>query len=46
MRYSTPELVLLGSAPVLVLGPLFGEDDSGGTAITHPVLGLALGLDD
>jgi hypothetical protein len=38
MEYSTPELVVLGSASALVLGDGIGGDDNG--------MGIALGLDD
>lgn len=46
MRYSTPEIVLLGSASSLVLGADRGLDDNVATLITEPPAGLALGLDD
>ena len=46
MEYSTPELVLLGSASALVLGGQEGEDDNGATEFTQPPMGFALGLDD
>ena len=45
MKYATPELVLLGSAASLVQGPELGTDDNGGSEITHPPVGIALGLD-
>lgn len=47
MLYSTPELVVLGPAPSLVLGGppgILDHDDP--TAVERPVMGLALGLDD
>jgi hypothetical protein len=46
MRYSTPELVVLGSAALLVLGIPTLSGDNGGSAFSHSVAGLALGLDD
>ena len=46
MKYSTPELVLLGSASALVQGPEDGELDNGGSGQTKPVAGIALGLED
>jgi hypothetical protein len=46
MQYSTPELVVLGSASVLVLGADKGLDDNVATFITQPPMGMALGLDD
>jgi hypothetical protein len=45
MEYSTPELVVLGSASALVLGSPQGEDDNGATDFTKPPMGFALGLD-
>lgn len=47
MKYSTPELVVLGSASTLVLGddPV-GDDNAGGSGITRPQMGIVLGLDD
>ncbi|MCA1584776.1 MAG: hypothetical protein LC791_08400 [Acidobacteria bacterium] len=44
--YSTPELVLLGPAPTLVLGVPGGEDDNGSSMISRPLAGIALGLDE
>jgi len=46
MRYSTPELVVLGSASVLVLGGEKGLFDNGGSDTSKPVAGIVLGLDD
>ena len=46
MRYSTPELTVLGSASVLVLGGEEGRYDNVLTLVTKPMLGVALGLDD
>ena len=46
MRYSTPELVVLGSAAVLVLGDALGRLDNVATFVTQPPMGIALGLDD
>ncbi|HEY7499679.1 MAG TPA: hypothetical protein VH740_14265 [Vicinamibacterales bacterium] len=46
MKYSTPELVVLGSAANLVLGKPRGEDDSADPKEFQPGLGVVLGLDD
>ena len=46
MRYSTPELVVLGSASALVLGDQEGRYDNVATLMTRPPAGFALGLDD
>ena len=46
MQYSTPELVLVGSASALVLGDREGLGDNVATFITKPPMGIALGLDD
>lgn len=46
MRYSTPELVVLGSASVLVLGGERGVLDNGGSETSQPIAGMVLGLDD
>ena len=46
MQYSTPELVVLGSASTLVLGGPIGEDDNVLTGKTQPMVGVALGLDE
>jgi hypothetical protein len=46
MKYSTPELFVLGSASVLVLGGEEGRYDNVATFMTRPVVGVALGLDD
>jgi hypothetical protein len=46
MKYSTPELVVLGPASVVVLGSPNGHDDNGATDKTKPALGILLGLDD
>ncbi|HEX3701860.1 MAG TPA: hypothetical protein VHU82_00925 [Vicinamibacterales bacterium] len=46
MEYSTPELVVLGSASALVLGDQIGGDDNADSHVTMPPMGLALGLDD
>lgn len=45
MLYSTPELVVLGPAPVLVLGGIPGQGDRGTSLFSDPVMGVALGLD-
>jgi hypothetical protein len=46
MKYSTPELVVLGSASVLVLGGDVGRDDNSNPDFEKPMAGVALGLDD
>jgi hypothetical protein len=46
MTYSTPELVVLGPAHVLVLGGLRGKLDNGDSETSKPIVGLILGLDD
>jgi hypothetical protein len=45
MKYSTPELVVLGSAAVLVLGGDIGQDDNPNPFTERPVAGVVLGLD-
>jgi len=47
MKYSTPELIVLGSASVLVLGGEIGRfDHADPLEVTQPAMGVALGLDD
>jgi hypothetical protein len=46
MTYSTPELVVLGPAHVLVLGGPSGKFDHDDSATSKPMAGLILGLDD
>ena len=46
MKYSTPELLVLGPAAVLVLGDIEGHLDNMVTFKTQPSGGIALGLDD
>jgi hypothetical protein len=46
MKYSTPELVVLGSAASLVLGDVEGKLDNVSTFMTRPPAGVALGLDE
>jgi hypothetical protein len=46
MQYSTPDLVVLGPASVLVLGSIAGQFDNVATLVTRPPAGIALGLDD
>ncbi len=46
MRYATPELVVIGTASALVQGGDIGLLDNGGSDVTQPALGVALGLDD
>jgi hypothetical protein len=45
MRYSAPELVVLGPAAVLVLGGTLGFDDNLMSQRSQPLAGVALGLD-
>ena len=45
MKYSTPELVVLGSASVLVLGGKPGLFDNAVSQTSQPIEGVALGLD-
>ena len=46
MDYTTPELVLLGTATALVQGPDPGEDDNGSSITSRPPLGTMLGIDE
>jgi hypothetical protein len=46
MKYATPELIVLGSASVLVLGGQSGKLDNGDSQTSKPVAGIVLGLDD
>jgi hypothetical protein len=46
MTYSTPELVVLGSAQSLVLGDGIGQGDNLVSETSKLPAGLALGLDD
>ena len=46
MRYSTPELVVLGPASVVVLGGDIGYLDNSSSHTSQPMTGVALGLDD
>lgn len=46
MRYSTPELVVLGPASVLVLGGIVGLLDNSTSHTSQPMTGVALGFDD
>jgi hypothetical protein len=46
MKYSTPELVVLGPASSIVLGGPEGEDDSSNPTEERPQFGLLIGLDD
>ena len=46
MQYSTPELVVLGSASTLVLGGPIGLGDNVLTDETQQMVGVALGLDE
>jgi len=45
MLYSKPELVVLGTAPVLVLGGIPGSLDRGTSVFSEPEMGVTLGLD-
>jgi hypothetical protein len=44
--YSTPELVVLGPAHVLVLGGELGQFDNLVSETSQPIAGVTLGLDD
>ena len=46
MKYSTPELVVVGTATALVLGDREGFLDNGSSEVSRPPEGVALGLDD
>jgi hypothetical protein len=46
MKYSTPELVVLGTAAALVLGGELGVDDHIRPDFEQATHGVALGLDD
>ena len=46
MKYSTPELVVLGSASVLVLGVFGPQGDSINEDTEHLAEGFVAGLDD
>ena len=46
MRYSTPELIVLGAAASLVQGIPGGQGDNDVSVKSRPADGIALGLDD
>jgi hypothetical protein len=46
MKYSTPELVVIGAASVLVQGVPRSILDNGNSPTSHPAVGTLLGLDD
>ncbi len=46
MKYSTPELVVIGAASVLVQGVPGSILDNGSSSTSHPGVGTLLGLDD
>ncbi len=46
MKYSTPELVVLGPAQVLVLGGDPGELDNCVSEVSRPIDGMTLDLDE
>jgi hypothetical protein len=46
MKYTTPELIVLGPASVLVLGIPGGLLDNGSSSTERPVGDVALGLDE
>jgi len=46
MKYSTPELIVLGPAATLVLGVPIGDEDSTGAPNEQLMEGIAAGLDD
>ena len=46
MKYATPELVVIGTASVLVQGVPGGKLDNGSSETSKAAVGIALGLDD
>jgi hypothetical protein len=46
MLYSSPELVVIGRADVIVLGTNIPGLNDRFDSLTKPVMGLTLGLDD
>lgn len=46
MNYSSPELVVIGRADVVVMGRPGQANDHVGSLDTKPIMGFALGLDD
>lgn len=46
MKYSAPELVVIGRADVVVMGRRGDTFDHVGSGETQPIMGFALGLDD
>lgn len=46
MKYATPEIIVLGSASLLVQGVIGGKFDNPGSDTSRPAVGIALGLDD
>jgi hypothetical protein len=46
MKYATPELVVVGTAAVLVQGGIKGQLDNGDSQKSQPAVGIVLGLDD
>jgi hypothetical protein len=46
MKYSTPELVVIGAASALVQGVPPGILDRGSSSTSQPAAGTLLGLDD
>ena len=46
MKYSTPELVVLGTAAALVQGTPIGEGDNSNPDFERLKVGLVAGLDD
>lgn len=46
MTYSSPELVVIGRADVLVQGGPIGQLDHDTSEVEKPAMGLVLGLDD
>jgi hypothetical protein len=45
MRYETPQIVVLGTASVLVQGGQPGKLDNGDSRTSKPIAGIVLGLD-
>jgi hypothetical protein len=46
MEYSSPELIVIGRAEVVVLGEPGGPNDNVGSLFTKPIMGVELGLDE
>jgi hypothetical protein len=46
MKYTTPELIVIGEASLLVLGGKIGALDNGSSDVEQPADDVALGLDE